>query len=151
MAEKAAWEWAEKNPSISLVVINPFLIIGPSMVKSVNESNNLMKSIAEGSALPGVLDLSFTMVDVRDVSKAHLLAMETESASGRYICANSQQQMHLRDIVRIQEEMGFKPKKVCFGGLQHCSNLTRWKSLCIAASTDNSLPQITRETRRSKN
>lgn len=38
-AERAAWALAEEHPDISLVVINPNLVYGPSMVRAVNPSN----------------------------------------------------------------------------------------------------------------
>lgn len=110
-AERAAWKWAEDNPAISLVVINPFIVCGPSMVSAVNPSNGLLQGMATG-AFPGVLDLTLTFVDVRDVAKAHVLALETDTAKGRYICAASGKPMHMRDIVPLLDSLGYPTKNV---------------------------------------
>ena len=105
LAERAAWDFAEKHPEMKLVVINPVIVFGPSMVKSLNESHNVPLMIASGE-VSGVLDLDFAVVDVRDVSEAHIRAMESRTASGRYICC-ADTMVHNRDIVRIANEMGF--------------------------------------------
>lgn len=116
LAEKAAWDFVERNPSLNLVVINPFLVVGPSLVKSLNESPKLLQGIANGSAFPGILDFEWTMVDVRDVSAAHIAAIEVESAEGRYICANSHHPMHMREVVEVMQEMGFAPRAMDLTG-----------------------------------
>jgi dihydroflavonol-4-reductase len=86
-AEMAAWRFMEEaKPGFDLVVINPFFVIGPSYTRALNESNRMLASMTKG-AFPGVLDLTWGFVDVRDVARAHVLALETASAAGRYICA----------------------------------------------------------------
>ena len=42
-------------------------------------------------------------VDVRDVAKAHILAYESASASGRYVCVESV--LHYEDIVQILKNL----------------------------------------------
>lgn len=110
-AERAAWAWAEEHPDIKLVVINPFIVCGPSMVGGVNPSNELLRSMASGG-FPGVVDLTLTLVDVRDVSKAHILALESDTAKGRYICCASEKPMHMRDVVKVLDSLGFPTKQV---------------------------------------
>jgi len=39
--------------------------------------------------MPGLLDLHWCFVDVRDVARAHILLMETEDAKGRHLCTNT--------------------------------------------------------------
>jgi dihydroflavonol-4-reductase len=111
-AEKAVWDWAEKHPEIKVVSINPFVVIGPSLVKSLNPSPKVIKTIIDAKDFPGIVDLTFTFVDVRDVSRAHLAALENDSASGRYICANSDKPLHFREIVAALQSMGYKPNTV---------------------------------------
>ena len=84
-AEMAAWDFVAGQPGFDLVVINPSLVIGPSLVPSVNTSNQLLADLTT-NAYPGILDLSYGLVDVRDAATAHRLALETPSASGRYLC-----------------------------------------------------------------
>ena len=53
MAELAAWEFMEmENPDFSLAVINPVLVMGPSLSKDVGTSNSLVKNMINGS-VPG--------------------------------------------------------------------------------------------------
>jgi dihydroflavonol-4-reductase len=86
-AERAAWRFMEEaKPGFDLVVVNPFLVIGPSYTKALNESNKLLADMTKG-VYPGVLALAWGFVDVRDVARAHVLALETPSAQGRYLCA----------------------------------------------------------------
>jgi dihydroflavonol-4-reductase len=86
-AEMAAWRFLEEaKPGFDLVVINPFLVIGPSYTRALNESNKLLADMTKG-VYPGILALAWGFVDVRDVARAHVLALETPDASGRYICS----------------------------------------------------------------
>jgi dihydroflavonol-4-reductase len=112
LSEKAAWKWAEANPDIKLVTINPSFILGPSLVKTVNTSPQILRTIIDGHEFPGILDLTYTFVDVRDVARAHVAALESSVASGRYICANSDKTMHFRDVVTQLQRMGYKPNMV---------------------------------------
>lgn len=107
-AEKAAWKFIEEDaPEIKLVVINPVVIFGPSIVKSKNESASIIISMTDG-LFYGVVDLKFPTVDVRDVSEAHIRAMESDTASGRYICM-AETLFSLRTMSELAREMGFKP------------------------------------------
>lgn len=87
-AERAAWDFAKEHPEMKVVTINPFVVVGPSLVKSVNESNALLRTMAVAGPMdggfPGIMDLTLTFVDNRDVSRAHILALESPSADGRY-------------------------------------------------------------------
>lgn len=87
-AERAAWDFAKEHPGMNLVTVNPFVVIGPSMVASLNESNALLQTMAvkgpSDGGFPGIMDFTLTFVDVRDVSYAHILALESETAQGRY-------------------------------------------------------------------
>jgi dihydroflavonol-4-reductase len=87
LAERAAWAFVDKaKPGFDLVVVNPFIVIGPSYTSALNESNKILSDMTKG-VFPGILDLAWGFVDVRDVARAHVLALETQTASGRYICA----------------------------------------------------------------
>ncbi len=103
-AERAAWRFDEENDEISVVVINPFLIIGPSLTPSLNTSNELFVDLL-GGEYPGVLNLTWGMVDVRDVSKAHIRAMESDEASGRYICVDHT--IAMEEVVELLNEEGY--------------------------------------------
>jgi dihydroflavonol-4-reductase len=115
LVEKSAWDWAEKNRGIKLVVIHPTGVIGPSLVAGLSTTPELIKNIAEGHGFPGILDLSWSFVDVRDVSRAHIAALESECASGRYICADTDRVLHMRDVVALLSDMGYFPSTVRSG------------------------------------
>lgn len=104
-AERAAWDFvAEHEPAWNLVVINPFLVLGPSMTAAVNESPKVLADLM-GGAYPAIMDLTLGFVDVRDVAAAHVAALKAERAEGRYICAG--ETLHLREVVALLRENGY--------------------------------------------
>ena len=89
-AERAVWEFynsQEEGEKIKVTVINPGWIAGPSLVDTDFTSQEIPKMFLTGK-IPGIPALSFGTVDVRDVAKAHLFAIQKgEIADGkRYIC-----------------------------------------------------------------
>ncbi|KZV40831.1 hypothetical protein F511_23153 [Dorcoceras hygrometricum] len=70
LAEEAAWVFSKKY-GIDLVVMNPAYVIGPILQPTLNYTSETF--------------LNLIKVDVRDVARAHILAFENPSASGRYI------------------------------------------------------------------
>lgn len=105
LAERAAWAFMEEEPRpFDLVVINPFMVIGPSLTPSLNTSNQVFVDLMKGT-YPWILGLAWGMVDVRDVAAAHILAMTSPSANGRYICAGDT--MTMREVVGLLRSHGF--------------------------------------------
>lgn len=104
-AEKAAWAFVEEEqPGFDLVVINPYLVIGPSLCPSLNTSNAILRDLLAGG-YPAIMNLSFGFVDVRDVAEAHLLAMENPAANGRYLCANKT--LSLAEVADLLRREGY--------------------------------------------
>ncbi|POR35614.1 Putative uncharacterized oxidoreductase [Tolypocladium paradoxum] len=94
LAEKAAWKFMdETKPAFDLTVINPDIVIGPMLhpvpgPHSVNETNKFaIYSFLDGThrAIEPVLFPFYHFVDVRDVAKAHVLAMTAPGASNKRI------------------------------------------------------------------
>ncbi len=86
LAEKEAWKIAKAPSQWKLVVINPVFVLGPSLtIFSDSESLNFMKEMLGGKYHLGAPDLIMGYVDVRDVAKAHILALESPTAEGRHI------------------------------------------------------------------
>lgn len=105
LAEKEGWEFvAQDKANFDLVVINPFLVIGPSYSPGINTSNQLFIDLMQGT-YPGIMNLTWGFVDVRDVALAHVLAMETPTAKGRYICAADT--ISMRDVVALLDGQGW--------------------------------------------
>jgi nucleoside-diphosphate-sugar epimerase len=104
-AERAAWDFVEKqSPAWDLIVINPFLVVGPAMTRSVNESNRILADLLNGK-FPAIMDLTWGFVDVRDVALAHVRALTTHQANGRYLCAAETRSM--REVVGVLAANGF--------------------------------------------
>ena len=99
-AEKVAWQIADAQNGWELVVINPAFVLGPTLTKSsASESLTVMGDMLKGKFRTGVAELYFGFVDVRDVAKAHVLALETDAAKGRHII--SERVMNLLDMGNI--------------------------------------------------
>lgn len=87
VAEKEAWAMNVKK-EWDLATINPGFILGPSKTKRVDSTSiDTMRSILNGKFKTGVPDLYFGIVDVRDVAKAHIEALERD-VTGRHICVS---------------------------------------------------------------
>jgi nucleoside-diphosphate-sugar epimerase len=90
VAERTAWEFVGKEREHGsghvpeLVTVCPTMIQGPIMVPKVTTSTEELLKLVDGSTsrLP---NRTKCMVDVRDVSRAHVLAQERVDASGRYL------------------------------------------------------------------
>ena len=108
VAERAAWDFMEmEERHFDLVVVNPTGVIGPSIVDRVNQTHEFMVGMTNGQS-PAIVDIGFPVVDVRDVAKAHIQAMETETASGRYLLSAGSPKV--RRYVEIMREEGLDQK-----------------------------------------
>ena len=112
LAEQAAWDYVkENNVDFKLSVINPTAVTGPSLSQDVGISNALILRMLNGS-MPALAKIHFGYVDVRDVAKAHILAM-TNSASdgGRFILSEKEMWMH--EAAKVLTDNGYKaPSKI---------------------------------------
>ncbi|MEU6388010.1 aldehyde reductase [Streptomyces sp. NPDC046939] len=83
IAERAAWDWAEREGGgMELVVTNPVGIFGPTLTTALGSSMQLVKAMLDGTM--GVAPRArFGIVDVRDVADLHLRAMAAPGAAGR--------------------------------------------------------------------
>ncbi len=84
--------------------------MGPMLsAASDSESLQFMKDMLGGKYRTGGADLYFGFVDVRDVAKAHRLALEKDDAEGRYIlCSVTKGFMDVADIIRKKYGKQFK-------------------------------------------
>jgi nucleoside-diphosphate-sugar epimerase len=113
-AEKKAWEMAKKQSRWELVVINPSFVMGPPLsLGSKSESMKMMADLLSGRYKTGVPDLIFGFVDVRDVARAHIYALENP-AEGRHILAGRVTNLPaLVNIIRSEFGDAYKlPKSV---------------------------------------
>ena len=85
-AEKEAWRLAEAQDRWRLVVVNPSLVIGPSLqTRTTSESFPIIKQLGGGQMRVGAPRLGLGVVDVRDLARAHIAAGYLPDASGRHI------------------------------------------------------------------
>ncbi|OLN95251.1 putative NADPH-dependent methylglyoxal reductase GRP2-like protein 3 [Colletotrichum chlorophyti] len=94
LAERAAWDFvAAEKPGFDLVTVNPPIVYGPvydlSLFKSPQELSQSNFMLYEGFFAPGLTADSplpamvmHIYVDVRDVARAHLLAVTKPEAGG---------------------------------------------------------------------
>ncbi|KAH9104946.1 hypothetical protein LEN26_000458 [Aphanomyces euteiches] len=90
--EQKAWELLKNVSDKHLVVLNPFLVTGPSLTKTINPSMGTFVDMFNGK-VPAMANLSMGFVDVRDVAWAHVLALTNPNAKGRHILCNEVQSM----------------------------------------------------------
>jgi nucleoside-diphosphate-sugar epimerase len=101
IAERAAWDFLEREGgALELSVINPVGILGPVLGPDFATSIELVQRLMNG-ALPGVPQLSFGIVDVRDVADLHLRAMTYPSARGQRFLAIANDFMSMQEIARV--------------------------------------------------
>ena len=103
-AERAAWALeAQAGQGFRLVSINPALVIGPSLGSALNTSNAVVRDLLMGVS-PVLVALDWLVVDVRDVARAHVAALELDEAHGRYICAH--EGVSMVDMARMLRREG---------------------------------------------
>ena len=106
LAERAAWEFIEnENNPFELAVINPALVIGPSLSGDLGESNKAIMMVATGK-MPVAVPLQFGYVDVRDVAAAHILAMQNPASNGERF-ALAEKDLWYKDVAQVLRSNGF--------------------------------------------
>jgi nucleoside-diphosphate-sugar epimerase len=102
LAEKAAWDFIEnEGGGLELTVINPVGIFGPII-------GDIYPAAFEGAIKPimeGIItenpDITFGIVDVRDVANIHIEAMVHPEANGQRFLATSDGAVSFYDIAQI--------------------------------------------------
>ncbi|EOA38267.1 hypothetical protein CARUB_v10009753mg [Capsella rubella] len=100
LAENAAWQFSKDN-GIDMVVLNPGFIIGPLLQPTLNFSVELLVHFINGRN--PFNSKYYRFVDVRDVALAHIKALETPSANGRYVIDGPN--MSVNEIKEILREL----------------------------------------------
>lgn len=99
-AESLAWKYAGAN-ELDLVVLNPALTLGPSHSGRLNESAKALIAIL-GGVYPAIMQVSYPLIDVRDVARCHVLAIETPQLKGRYLLSGGV--MDMKQIITSVED-----------------------------------------------
>lgn len=88
LAERAGWEFVKNlkaTQSIELAVIIPGYVLGPCLSADVTTSGQLIYRLLRGE-VPGIPQMYWPIVDVRDVAAAHIAAMTASEAAGQRFC-----------------------------------------------------------------
>ncbi|KAK4372400.1 hypothetical protein RND71_007784 [Anisodus tanguticus] len=100
-AEKEAWRVAEEC-GIDLVVVNPSFVVGPLLAAQPTSTLQIILGLVKG-VLGEYPNRRLGFVHIEDVVAAHILVMEEQKASGRYICSNSVRHMsQIIDMLRTK-------------------------------------------------
>jgi dihydroflavonol-4-reductase len=107
LAERAAWKVA-KGGNMELTVINPGAVFGPSLgAKMDGQSVTMITKMIDGK-LPMIPDMSFGMVDVRDVARLHVKALTAKTAAGKRFIAATAEPVEMATVAQILKAAGYK-------------------------------------------
>jgi nucleoside-diphosphate-sugar epimerase len=113
LAERAAWDFiAAEGSGLELSVVNPVGVFGPVLGPDYSTSIQLVKRLLDG-AMPGLPQVAFGIVDVRDVADLHQRAMTDPAAAGERFLAVAGEFMTVPEIAAVlRERMGADASKV---------------------------------------
>ncbi len=117
IAERAARDWMAANGAgMEYVSINPAAVLGPVLGADFSTSLEVVKKLLDG-ALPGLPNLGFGVVDVRDVADLHVLAMTTPGLDGERFIAQGRF-IWMREVAEVLKAgLGPQAKRVPTRGL----------------------------------
>jgi len=88
LAEKAAWDFVADTPEIALTTINPGAVFGPPMDARYGSSLELVEQLMTGK-VPMAPPMDMVAVDVRDVARMHVVAIDLDATKGERFAAVS--------------------------------------------------------------
>ena len=109
LAEMHAWDLVNAQTGKSkteLAVINPTVVLGPTLTEDIGTSNDFIRQILVGK-VPAAANLHFGFVDVRDVAAAHIMAMTHKKAAGERFIASAKE-MWLIELTTFLNQAGYK-------------------------------------------
>jgi nucleoside-diphosphate-sugar epimerase len=111
-AERAAWDFmAAASGRTTLTTILPGGILGPVLSTSNLGSVQFIERLLTGK-LPGVPDLGFCVVDVRDLADLHVRAMLAPEAAGERFIATGEFRSMDEIAGMLRAELGARASKV---------------------------------------
>ncbi|SCU81054.1 LADA_0B10968g1_1 [Lachancea dasiensis] len=110
-AEQVAWDFLEENKGVlkyKMATVNPSMIFGPQLFDQnatgvLNTSAEVINSLLHSGPETDLSNLKNDFVDVRDVSRAHLLAFQMDETVGQRL-GLSAGQFNGQDIAQILNE-----------------------------------------------
>ena len=116
-AERAARDWmAAEGGTMEYVSVNPAAVLGPVLGPDFSTSLEVVKKLLDG-ALPGLPQLGFGVVDVRDVADLHVQVMTAPGMNGERFIAQGRF-MWMREVAEVLKAgLGARAKRVPSMGL----------------------------------
>ena len=113
LAERAAWDFMATSPGpMELVTTLPVAVMGPVMGTAVSGANHIVQRMLDGG-MPAFPRLFIPIVDVRDVARAHVLAMTVPGAAGQRFLLSNGPAIEMRDIgATIRARLGAAARNV---------------------------------------
>ncbi len=96
-SERVARQWADEA-GLDLVVICPGIVLGPNFYK--HTPSTVPVAAIVHNQMPFRVQVALSVVDVRDLADAHILAYEKGTPGGRYLAAGT----HVPDLVMAVTE-----------------------------------------------
>lgn len=97
-SERAAWDFAARE-GLDMVSLCPSIILGPNFYKHTPSTVNVAAFV--NNQVPFRIPMELSVVDVRDVAEAHILAYENKEAKGRYLVPGT----HVSDLMDMLREL----------------------------------------------
>lgn len=112
LAEKAAWDFINQSKShTTLTTILPGAVFGPILSTKTLNSVQIIGQLL-GGKIPGIPNIGFEIVDVRDLANIHIKALMSDAAAGQRFLATGEF-MWMTDIARtLREQLGAQAYKV---------------------------------------
>lgn len=82
LAERAAWDFVAEHPDMELTTINPALVLGAPLDGNYGTSLQVLARILAGKD-PVLPNIGFGLVDVADISAAHIAALDNPDSVGK--------------------------------------------------------------------
>lgn len=107
LAERAAWDFvAVESDAPELTTMLPVAVMGPVLGREVSGANHVIQQMLNGD-MPALPNLFIPIVDVRDVARAHVLAMSNPDAAGERLLLSNGPALSLQTIGGvIRESLG---------------------------------------------
>jgi dihydroflavonol-4-reductase len=98
--EEVVRNMLREGGAMELAVVNPVGIFGPALGPDTSTSILIVQRLMNGE-VPGMPNLNFGLVDVRDVADLHLLAMINPAARGQRFLAVAGDFVAMSDIAKM--------------------------------------------------
>ena len=112
IAERAARDWvAAEGGGLEFASVNPSLVLGPVLSADMSTSVEAVKKLLEGS-MPGLPNLSFPMVDVRDIADLHVRVLNAPDMAGERFIASGRTIDMVEMAAILRARLGSAARKV---------------------------------------